>query len=125
MDLCLAHVVQAGRCQRMSTALRAHRLQVSITCRISDAELSLTKMAIRISLGRRFTGSMCSSSSWTCMSWRFGTPSDDCESFAPRKKSDSSLSAGAGEPDDDDDRESRWAAWDAVSWSASVSCCCC
>lgn len=30
----------------------------------------------------------------------------DWESLAPRKKSDSSLSAGAGEVDEDDDRES-------------------
>lgn len=41
------------------------------------------------------------------MSCRLGTtPKEDCESLAPRKKSDSSLSAGTGELVDDDDRES-------------------
>ena len=41
------------------------------------------------------------------MSCKLGmTPKEDCESFAPKKKSDSSLSAGTGEFVDDDDRES-------------------
>src|SRR4051794_15519421 len=106
MIACFAHDVQAGRCQRISTALRAHRLQVSITCRMSEAELSLTKMAMRISFGSRLMGGRHSSS--ICISCS-GTPSDDEESFAPRKKSDSSLSGGAGELEDDVDRESSWA----------------
>lgn len=89
----------------MSTALRAHRLHVSITRKTSEGEPSFVKMLIKISLGRRFTGTR-HSSSVTCMSWRLGTPSDDWESLAPKKKSDSSLSAGAGELDDEDDRES-------------------
>jgi len=105
MMWCLGQVEQVGRCHRISTAFRAHRLQVSITCRMSDVEISLAKMAIRISFGSLFIGGR-HSSSVTCMSCRLGTPSDDCESFAPRKKSDSSLSAGAGELVDEVDRES-------------------
>jgi hypothetical protein len=42
------------------------------------------------------------------MSCRLGTPRDDCESLFPRKKSDSSLSGGAGEAVDDEDLESSW-----------------
>lgn len=60
---------------------------------------------MRISLGSRLTGGQQASST-TCMSEKLGTPSEDWESLAPRKKSDSSLSAGAGEFVDEEDRES-------------------
>jgi hypothetical protein len=60
---------------------------------------------MRISFGRRLTGGR-HSSSVTCMSCKLGTPREDWESLAPRKKSDSSYSAGAGEEVDDVDRES-------------------
>lgn len=66
---------------------------------------SLEKTPMRISLGRRSTGGQQRSS--TFISWKLTTPMDDWESLAPRKKSDSSLSAGAGESLDDD-RESSW-----------------
>src|SRR5438270_813943 len=96
MDSCLSHVVHDGRCHKMSTALRAQRLQTSITWKTSEGLLSLAKMAIRISFGNRLMGGR-HSSSLTCMSCRLGTPSEDCESLVARKKSDSSLSGGAGE----------------------------
>lgn len=105
MEACLCQLVQAGRCQRTSTEFLAHRLHVNMTWRISEDWLSFEKMAIRISLGSRFTGGRHSSSA-TCMSCRFGTPRDDCESFPAAKKSDSSLSRGAGELVEDVDRES-------------------
>ncbi len=107
----------------MSTALRAHRLQVNMACKRSDVlALSLAKMAIWISLGKRWTGGRHSSSA-TCMSWMFGTPSEDCESLAPRKKSDSSLSlsGGTGELADEVDRESCCRRRAAVSASVSIS----
>ena len=84
---------------------------------MSEEGPSFEKTLIRISFGRRFTGGRHSSSTW--MSWRFGTPSDDWESLAPRKKSDSSLSAGAGELGDEVDLESSGTWFD---WSASFSC---
>lgn len=61
-------------------------------------------MLMRISLGSLLMGGQHESS--TCMSWKLGTPKDDSESLAPRKKSDSSLSAGTGEAVEDDERES-------------------
>ena len=85
---------------------RAHFLQTSMqdrSCFVSDIR---EKMLIRISLGSAATVGRHSWSE-TCMSCRLGTtPKEDCESLAPRKKSDSSLSAGTGELVDDDDRES-------------------
>jgi hypothetical protein len=53
----------------------------------------------------------------TCMSWIFGTPSEDCESLAPWKKSDSSLSGGTGELADEVERES----WGSRRRGASLS----
>jgi hypothetical protein len=94
----------------MSTALRAHRLQVSMTCSRSDELASFAKIAIRISFGSRWIGGR-HSSSLTCMSWIFGTPSEVWESLPARKKSDSSLSGGAGELDDDVERESSCGGW--------------
>lgn len=94
----------AGRCHSKSTAFLAHRLDTSMQWYRSEVELSLEKTPMRISLGSRLTGGQHESS--TCMSWKLGTPSEDWESLAPRKKSDSSLSAGAGEFVDEEDRES-------------------
>jgi hypothetical protein len=101
-----SQLVQAGRCHKRSTAFFAQRLQVSIHENKSPELLSRAKMLIRISFGSLSTVARHASSSLTCMSWRPGTPRDDWESFAPRKKSDSSLSAGAGELVEDEDRES-------------------
>ncbi len=122
MDLCLAHVVQAGRCQRMSTALRAHRLQVSMTCRISDAELSLTKNGDQDLVGRavhgehllvividlhvlevRHTEAMTASRS----------RQEEIEFLVVGGRASSPMAL----------IRSRWAAWGAASWSASVSSC--
>ena len=105
MEECLSQLVQDGRCQRISTAFRAQRLQESMEWRISEGWFSLENMLMRISLGRRLIGERHSSSA-TCMSWRLGTPREDWESLAPMKKSDSSLSAGAGELAEEEDRES-------------------
>lgn len=82
-------------------------------------------MAIKISFGSRLMGGR-QSSSLTCMSWRFGTPREDCESFAPRKKSDSSLSPpGAGELLDEVERASSCASTARSMSSGWADCCCC
>lgn len=70
----------------------------------SEVEPSLEKTPMRISLGSLLIGGQQVSS--TCMSWKLGTPREDWESLATRKKSDSSLSAGAGEFVDEEERES-------------------
>jgi hypothetical protein len=73
---------------------------------------------MRISLGNLLMGGQQESS--TCISWKLGTPSDDSESLAPRKKSDSSLSTGAGEAVEDDERESSWSSGEALALDAMV-----
>lgn len=55
------------------------------------------------------------------MSWKLGTPSDDWESFAARKKSDSSLSASTGELEDDVRESSISAALAALPVAAGLT----
>lgn len=104
MLLWFRQLVQAGRCHSRSTAFLAQRLDTSMEWYRSDVAPSLAKMLMRISFGSLLMGGQQESS--TCISWKLGTPNDDSESLAPRKKSDSSLSAGAGEAVEDDERES-------------------
>lgn len=72
-------------------------------------------MEMRISLGNRLTAGW-HGSSLTCISSILGTPRDDWESLPAMKKSDSSLSAGAGEFVDEEERESG-----VTDWAAMIS----
>lgn len=55
------------------------------------------------------------------MSCRFITPREDWESLFPRKKSDSSLSRGAGEFEEDDECDSFWSSGMARLLSVEAS----